>query len=100
MEDGSRLAPEGGALRKRSAPPLVEGGEVHVCLEEEQEERLQRRERVWGPQEVKAEGGPGEKRGSGMAVECLGQEEVHPDQDCPAWGRVGLWGAQGRCFSN
>lgn len=100
MEDGTRLALEGGELRERSAIPLVEVGEVHVCLEEEQEERIQRQERVWGLQEVKAEGGLGEKRGSGLAVGCLGQEEAHQDQDCPAWGRVDLWGAQGHCFSN
>lgn len=35
------------------------------------------RERVWGLQEVKAEGGLAEKKGSGWVVECLGLEEEH-----------------------
>lgn len=98
MVDGSHLALEEGGLRNWSVTPLVEAEEVHACLEEEQEERVQRRERVWGLQEVKAERGLNEKRGSGLAVGCLGQEAAH--QDCPAWGKVGLWGVQGHCFSN
>lgn len=96
--DGSHLALEEGGLRSLSGILLEEVEEVHACLEEEQEKWVQRRERVWGLQEVKAEGGLGEKTGSGWVVEYLGLEEVH--QDCPAWRKVGLWGAQGHCFSN
>lgn len=98
MVDGSHLALEEEGLRGLSVLPLEEAEEVHACLEEEPETWVQRRERVWGLQEVKAEGGLGEKTGSGWVVEYLGLEEVH--QDCPAWRKVGLWGAQGHCFSN
>lgn len=96
--DGSHLALEEGALRGLSVIPLGEAEEVHVCLEEEQEEKVQRRETIWGLQEVKAEGGLGEKKGSGWVLGCLELEEAH--QDCPACRKVGLWGDQGQCFSN
>lgn len=56
------------------------------------------RARVWGLQEVKAEGGLAEKKGSGWVVECLGLEEA--PQDSPAWRKVGLSGNQWNCFSN
>lgn len=106
LEEGaSRLEPgvkgggsrwEEAGLRSLSGSPLEEEGEVHACLEEEQEKWLQRR--VWGLQEVKVEGGRGERTGSVWGEECWGQEEVH--QDCPVWRRSDLWGAPEHCSSN